>query len=371
MKGKDTLFEVVVGTYEKILYGLKVSEVKNSKFSLSVEPTFIIPAHLNSIKTINCGGRYLASGSADENIIVYDLKKRVDLGTLMHHQGSITSLQFVGQKNLLSASDDSSIVIWKSKDWELLKVLRGHKGRINDTSVHPNGQLALSVGEDKSLFVWNLMTGKKASSINLRKEGLSVFWDPNGTKYAVLFDTSIQIYSIGLPDPQHTIAAKGTRYTSAEFIQHGDDTYLIAGCNNSTFHIYGPINDKFKQEKHYIVKGHKTRVKAIKYIAKDEKNPYLITASSDGLVVIWKWDDLLKSLKSEKSTNYDISEEISSLAVVYKHKKKSAPEVKLEKENEEEEEDIKKEDPIDLPVAGIWFGKVRVTCMDINPAEYK
>jgi hypothetical protein len=69
MKGKDTLFEVVVGTYEKILYGLKVSEAKNSKFSLSVEPTFIIPAHLNSIKTINCGGRYLASGSADENIM--------------------------------------------------------------------------------------------------------------------------------------------------------------------------------------------------------------------------------------------------------------------------------------------------------------
>lgn len=145
---------------------------------------------------------------------------------------------------------------------------------------------------------------------------------------------------------------------------------MIVGCNNSTFHIYGPINDKFKQEKHYIVKGHKTRIKAIKYIVKDEKNPYLITASSDGLVVVWKWDELLKSLKSEKSTNYDISEEISSHAVVYKHKKKLVPEVKLEKENEEEE-DVKKEEPVDLPVAGIWFGKVRVTCMDINPAEYK
>jgi len=41
--------------------------------------------------------------------------------------GSITSLQFQDRTHLLSASDDGTICIWRTSDWECLKILKGHK----------------------------------------------------------------------------------------------------------------------------------------------------------------------------------------------------------------------------------------------------
>ena len=42
-------------------------------------------------------------------------------------QGSITALAFQGSTHMLSASEDGTLAIWRTRDWECLKVLRGHK----------------------------------------------------------------------------------------------------------------------------------------------------------------------------------------------------------------------------------------------------
>lgn len=105
----------------------------------------------------------MASGSTDEIIRLYDVKKRKEYGSLGgHHSGDITDIQFHG-KYMLSASDDQTINLWRTKDWEFLKTLKAHKGRVNSLAVHPTGKIALSVSIDRSAIVWNLMTGRKAS----------------------------------------------------------------------------------------------------------------------------------------------------------------------------------------------------------------
>ena len=54
-----------------------------------------------------------------------------------------------------------------------MTTMKGHKGRVNGLSVHPTGKIAISVGKDKTLRLWNLMTGRKASATKLR-EGMSI-----------------------------------------------------------------------------------------------------------------------------------------------------------------------------------------------------
>lgn len=94
---------------------------------VKLEPIFIIPAHTGCIRTVGIGGHFLASGSSDEIIRLYDVKKRKEYGSLGgHHQGDITDIQFHG-KYMLSCSDDHSINLWRTKDWEFLKTLKGHK----------------------------------------------------------------------------------------------------------------------------------------------------------------------------------------------------------------------------------------------------
>jgi len=45
--------------------------------------------------------------------------------------------------------------------------MKGHKGRVNGICVHPTGKIAVSVGKDRALRLWNLMTGRKASNTKL------------------------------------------------------------------------------------------------------------------------------------------------------------------------------------------------------------
>ena len=87
-----TSFKVVAGSYEKLLYGLNgtitVDDQSNLHFHL--KPIFIFPAHVSCIKSVAAsphGGKWLATGSADEIIKVWDLKRRKEIGGLMHHEG--------------------------------------------------------------------------------------------------------------------------------------------------------------------------------------------------------------------------------------------------------------------------------------------
>ena len=49
----------------------------------------------------------------------------------------------------------------------MLRSLKGHSGRINSIDVHPSGKVALSVGKDKTLKMWDLMRGRGAASLAL------------------------------------------------------------------------------------------------------------------------------------------------------------------------------------------------------------
>jgi hypothetical protein len=83
-------FKIVAGSYEKLLYGLEGSfSAEGSDISFHLKPIFIFPAHASCIKAIAAspGGKWLATGSADEIIKVWDLRRRKEIGGLLHHEG--------------------------------------------------------------------------------------------------------------------------------------------------------------------------------------------------------------------------------------------------------------------------------------------
>jgi protein MAK11 len=189
-----TSFKVIAGSYEKLLYGLegtvdlteKEGEVEG-KLRLELKPVFVFPAHVSCIKAVAAsphGGKWLATGSADEIIKIWDLRRRKEVGALMQHQGeyylvayvwglsvlhlgSITHLFFPSRSHLISSSEDGTLCLFHARDWTVLRVLRGHKTRVNSVAVHQSGKVALSVGKDKTLRMWDLMRGKGVASTKL------------------------------------------------------------------------------------------------------------------------------------------------------------------------------------------------------------
>lgn len=68
---------------------------------------------------------------------------------------------------MLVASTDSAITIYRVREWVLLRQLKGHKGRVNSIDAHPAGRVALSVGQDKMLRMWDLVAGKAVATLKI------------------------------------------------------------------------------------------------------------------------------------------------------------------------------------------------------------
>jgi len=136
------------------------------------------------------------------------------LGTFTYRVfvGSITELHFPSRSHLISASEDGTIAIFHARDWVVLRVLKGHKGRINSVGIHPSGKVALSVGVDKTLRMWDLMRGKGSASTKLGKgayanlysaycrvdagflEGEKVRWSTDGKLFVVQSGSSLEFF---------------------------------------------------------------------------------------------------------------------------------------------------------------------------------
>ncbi|KAJ1899871.1 60s ribosome biogenesis protein mak11 [Kickxella alabastrina] len=310
---KDS-FLISAGTYERLLYGIEGRFVGNQ---LTLNPQFIIPAHTGCIKAVSVGGRYLVSGSTDESIRLYDLKKRVELGSLHEHTGTITSLHFHGHTHLLSASTDGAICIYRTKDWEPLKVLRGHKGAVHSIAIHPTGKLALSVAEDRTIIIWNLLTGKRASRTKTPQLGEIVAWSPSGTTYVIGYATEIQLHKVGQSEAIATIFSS-QRILSILVVACKDKEYVLAGCQDKRVYIYSAEGTELGS-----VLCHENRIKGLSSVdmtfPDGSIHTIIVSISSDGRIKAWKLDDMIESvsvLAADKDENEDAAdrEEVEPLA---------------------------------------------------------
>lgn len=333
---KNVQFRIMVGSYEHNLLCLSLMMTGTSQPIF--QPIFHFQAHSLSIKSIDLAKRYLVTGSNDEHIRIYDLQKRKELGTLLSHQGTITTLRFSNEgisskgkhqeispklseasdksgKWLLSGSEDGKIIIWRTKDWELFGTLKGHQGAINDLAIHPTGRVAISVSKDQTIRLWNLMTAKKAAVLKIKgkdhlgQSGEFVKWSTDGNHFVVGLLNQLLVYTL---TPGAKIIKK-VKFNSTlmciDILKINGKEWLITGHGNGTIDFVefeALLNskdetgeDKVWETKAQVFKpvfslrGHTNRIKGITYLNNEETNntPYLISVSSDGKIVVWDVSD--------------------------------------------------------------------------------
>ncbi|KAG0224386.1 p21-activated protein kinase-interacting protein 1-like protein [Actinomortierella wolfii] len=302
-------FRIVAGTYQNVLYG--IDAYWNEDKTLKLKPIFAFSAHIGCIKALAIGGTTLASGSTDEKIQLYDLKRRKELGALMQHTGTITTLAFHQKTHMLSGSDDGKVCVWRTKDWECLKIMKGHQAPVNSIAIHPTGKLAISVSVDKTMRLWNLLLGKQASLNKLSQAGLQIAWNPSGTAYAIMFDHEIALYDIATAKLVRSIVPANKRATRYNTFAYYTDDYIVAGCEDKTLKIYNVADGELVR----TISGHQTRIKDLgllynilvtpnqecnaKAAAAEttETMDILVSASSDGYVRVWNIKEAIQGDK--------------------------------------------------------------------------
>jgi protein MAK11 len=311
VQGPSSTVRIAVGTYEHVLHGIDAvtSIGKEDKVTVTFNRVWLFEAHTAQVRSLAVGGRYLASGGVDEIVKLYDLRKRKDLGSLRSHDGTITTIQFApcaeGEQpqHMLSADENNKLIIWRVRDWTPQIQLATRHGKVNCLSIHPSGKIALSVGADCNVRLWNLVTGKKAAAHSLvvkpapgepkptrreSAEGMQVAWNAQGGAYAILFDKSVKLYDMAAI-LQHSFSAGSSKFHAMRFFTLPDgQEHLAASLESGLIQILDPVKYEIVCELH----GHTARVKCLDVQlvnpqGASEPQLILCSGSTDGHVKLW------------------------------------------------------------------------------------
>jgi WD40 repeat protein len=159
-------------------------------------------------------GRYLAASSGDTEawsdgeIKVWDVRTGRAVGTLSGHTNRILSTAFSpdGQR-LASAGRDGTVKLWDLQTGHEVLTLRGHHGTVHSVAFSRDGNRLVTAGDDRTVRVWDGTPLKAEASQEVTLRGhnagvCSVAFNPNGLQFASrAYDGTVRVW-----DFQHGVA---------------------------------------------------------------------------------------------------------------------------------------------------------------------
>lgn len=312
--------------------GLSSETFLNVEYTRAVLP----PSYLSSfdnedwVSSLDVGSNYIYSGSYDGIVRTYNLSGKVEK-QYSGHSGPIRAVHYISSTRLVSAGNDRTLRLWKTKnddlksideeeieDGKTLAILEGHKAPV--VSIDVSKDRILSASYDNTVSLWstnykemtvidpmedlggNVSTAaKKRRKLTLkdgsirRRAPLALFESHSAPVEAVIFDKSDDTvgYSVSQDHTIKTwdlITAKcvDTKTTSYSLLSVAQLPKLnLLACGSSARHItlHDPrVNSSSKITQQQLV-GHKNFVVALDTCPENE---YMIcSASHDGTVKVW------------------------------------------------------------------------------------
>ena len=127
------------------------SKAKDKDYSYHLAPILAVAA--------SSTGKFLATGSLDKKIIVYDTATLNPLRVFTQHRDAVTALSFqLGTNQLYSASRDRTVKVWSMNELAYVETLFGHQDSVVDIAAYPGVERCLSVGaRDRTARIWKVI----------------------------------------------------------------------------------------------------------------------------------------------------------------------------------------------------------------------
>jgi WD40 repeat protein len=152
-------------------------------------------------------GRYLASASSDETIKIWDVKNNKELNTFIYNYskriigvGYLIRIAYSPNgRYLASGYSNGTIQLWDVKTGNKVHTLTGHSGWVFSVAYSPDGRYLASGNGDKTIKIWEVATGKELRTLTGHSDSVaSVVYSPDGRYLASgSFDNTIKIWRVG------------------------------------------------------------------------------------------------------------------------------------------------------------------------------
>jgi WD40 repeat protein len=145
--------------------------------------------HQNQILSLafSPDGATLASGGSDNVVKLWDVPASRAATVYAHPAGAAQVALAADGKTLAVGGTDGTIKLWTSPDgkadYKPGRTLAGHKGAITGLAFAPNGQTLVSIGADDTLRYWNPTKGDLLALVNSPTDFTALAVGANGTVY--------------------------------------------------------------------------------------------------------------------------------------------------------------------------------------------
>ncbi|AQZ14939.1 YTM1 (YOR272W) [Zygosaccharomyces parabailii] len=146
--------------------GLSSETLLNVEYARAVLPPSYLASFNNEdwISSIDVGDKHIISGSYDGIVRTWNLSGKVDK-QYIGHSGPVRAVKYVSNTRLVSAGNDRTLRLWKTKnditvdeetveEGKTLAILEGHKAPVVSLDISDNSRI-LSSSYDNSIGIWS------------------------------------------------------------------------------------------------------------------------------------------------------------------------------------------------------------------------
>jgi WD40 repeat protein/predicted Ser/Thr protein kinase len=244
-------------------------------------------------------GKFLASGSEDKTVKVWEVGSWREVATLRGHQDWVSSVSFSPDgKFLASGSGDKTVKVWEVGSWREVATLR-HGGYVKSVSFSPDGKFLASGSWDKTVKVWEVGSWREVATLRHVSWVSSVSFSPDGKFLASgSGDKTVKVWEVGSWREVATLR-HGGYVKSVSFSPDGK--FLASGSWDKTVKVW-----EVGSWREVATLRHVSWVSSVSF-SPDGK--FLASGSEDTTVKVWdvgSWREVA-TLRGHEGSVYSVS----------------------------------------------------------------
>lgn len=236
----------------------------------------------NRSLAISSNGRWLACGTGTSTIQVFNLNQSNNTPQIKEgHRGSVVDLEFIeGKDILISIGSDKSIISWNLLTGEKNTIVT-HPTRIRTISVSRDGAYVYGGTDDGKLIRWKISDGESKMIYDNKGSSINAIDINNAGSRIVMGDKSGNLIVVDLISGRRLAQVKGHTTRVLDINYSPDDSQIASSSFDGTIRIWN--SSKFS-ESPIIITEHESWVFAIAFSPDGET---LVTSSEKGEIFYW------------------------------------------------------------------------------------